>query len=244
MFVEKVNNSHHRNWSGIYIKDTKQANVSATAISSRSDMKNSNQEDVQKKQSSIMFKNQNIRSQTKHSNYLRKLDSEGRLANKINESINIESSGNYSRRIDESINTLDINSSLQYSRPNLFTEEAKEYFMFSLPIDECFNLIHYEPKNSIDPLAQAVPSLTTKSKQTPKVPEINIKDPMKYKNTSSEKELLSHKIASYSSFNKKHSNQITRSKLSNYINSKVSKFGFKNIRILIINIRRKENLLK
>lgn len=139
----------------------------------------------------------------------------------MNEHINIESSGNYSRRIDESMDSFDRNSSLQYSRPNLFTEETREYNMYSLPIDEWFNLIHYEPKNSIDPLAQAVPSLTTKTKQIPRVSEMHAKEGTMHKNTSSEKELLSIKMASYSSFNKKHSNQIARSKLSNYINSKV-----------------------
>jgi hypothetical protein len=143
----------------------------------------------------------------------------------MNEHIHAESSGNYSERIDEVIDSFDHNSSLQYSRPYLFTEETKEYNMYSLPIDECLNLIHYEPKNSIDPLAQVVPSLTTKTKQIPRVSEMHAKEGLMHKNTSSEKELLSTKMASYSSFNKKHSNQIARSKLSNYINSKVTIFG-------------------
>lgn len=51
-----MNNSHQRNWSGIYTDESKQANVSASAISARSDMKSFNREEMKTKKSSLMFK--------------------------------------------------------------------------------------------------------------------------------------------------------------------------------------------
>jgi len=124
------------------------------------------------------------------------------------------------QKLTQNSNYLENNSSVQYSTVELYSEEEKEDLMFSLPIEECFDLINYEPRNSINPLAQIVPALNIKSKQIPKVTPHKMKENDK-KSISSEKDLLSNKMSTYSSFKKKRSNQVNRGKLSNYINLKV-----------------------
>ena len=159
--------------------------------------------------------------QTKLSNYLKKLDSSSKYTSKKQDTMQLNASGNISNRFgNQTLQSIENNSSVQYSTVELFTEENKNEYMFSLPIDECFDLINYEPKSSIDSLAQTVPSLTTKTKQIPKTTPSKTKE--NDKNKMSDKDLLSHKMPSYSSFKKKHSNQVQRGKLGNYINSKVS----------------------
>lgn len=166
---------------------------------------------------------QNLRSETKFSSYLRKMDTGSKFGPKKGTIKVLNHSGNISSRKEtQDIPQIDTNTSVQYSTVELFTEEDSNDFMFSLPIDECFDLINYEPQSGIDPLAQAIPSLNTKTKQIPKKEESKTQK----KGISSEKDLLSKKMASYSSFNKKHSNQVARGKLSNYINAKVSNTSY------------------
>jgi hypothetical protein len=156
-------------------------------------------------------------SSSKLSSYFKKLDSGPKFDPKKTNIKLLNNSGNISsRKQTQDIPHIDTNTSVQYSTVELFKEEDSTDFMFSLPIDECFDLINYEPKSSIDPLAQAIPSLNTKSKQIPKEETKGQK-----KSISSEKDLLSKRMASYSSFKKKHSNQVGRGKLSNYIDAKV-----------------------
>lgn len=47
---------------------------------------------------------------------------------------------------ENNMNQIDNNSSVQYSTVELFSEEDKKDLMFSLPIDECFDLINNEIK--------------------------------------------------------------------------------------------------
>lgn len=121
---------------------------------------------------------------------------------------------------DESFGTIE-HSSINRSRLDLISEDERCDLMYALPMEECFNLIHYESKPSIDPLAQVVPSLNTKSKQIPRVSLVPGSNKNRPKNRASDHDILANKMTSFSSFKKKHSNQIARNKLSNYINTKV-----------------------
>ena len=103
---------------------------------------------------------------------------------------------------------------------DLGNEHEPENLMYSLPLEECFNLVHFESKKDIDSLAQVVPSLNTKSKQIPKVSSMLNTNKNIERSNPTEKDNLTYKMSTYSSFKKKHSNQVTRSKLSNYINVK------------------------
>lgn len=127
------------------------------------------------------------------------------------------------RHGDESFGTME-RSSFSRSHLDLISEEERWDLMYALPMKEGFNLIHYESKPNIGPLAQVVPSLNTKSKQIPKVSLVPGSNKNRPKNRASDHDILANKMTSFSSFKKKHSNQIARNKLSNYINTKVGQF--------------------
>ena len=134
---------------------------------------------------------------------------------------------------DASLTSLDHSPSQNTDLDNM-SESSKNNWLYSLPSEECFDLINYEPKPAINPLAQAVPSLTAKTKQVPKVASVRQKVKeyafVKWRLSAngessatlirkSEKDLKSPKASSHNSFKKKNSNQVMRNKLSNYINT-------------------------
>ena len=112
------------------------------------------------------------------------------------------------------------------SKINMEKDVQYENMMFALPFDEWSNLILYESKAEIDPLAQVIPYLNIKSRQIPKISaqeQDQEKEILSARESTKNKDSLSMKISSYTSFQKKKSSQLQRTKLSNYINNKDSR---------------------
>ena len=88
------------------------------------------------------------------------------------------------------------------SKIQIEKEFQYENVMFALPFDEWSNLILYESKAEIDPLAQVIPFLHIKSRQIPKITEKQEKEILSARDSDKSKESLSIKIPSYTSFQK------------------------------------------